>query len=340
MARGYQRKLSTTGYWIFVCNTSVWPADEFLNSGKSRLYYRISKYHRQDFSPGQLGVLRVNDDRRPARLLQERPKLRKGIYALFEVVGTAQYIADPDPLGNPDPARAAEVRWRVPVDIVANLIDQPMLAERLPPEDDGFQYIHRPLRTSTIPLSRAAFEIIVELAGGIPEPHEMASLSPDVVSEIRAFDDCFAGRAPVVTEVHSKRIERGRIGQLIKEYYGYHCQICSALGRSPVAFVDWNGIGFAEAHHVIPVSQGKPGSLSHLNIMVLCPNHHRQAHHGRFEIEQNEPDHWQITLDGNSLRIDKPMYPAPQLLDRSRTDRSALLPDAECTVQAADHIDR
>jgi hypothetical protein len=74
--------------------------------------------------------------------------------------------------------------------------------------------------------------------------------------------------------------------------------------------------------------------------MVLCPNHHRQAHHGRFEIEQNEPDHWQITLDGNSLRIDKPMYPAPQLLDRSRTDRSAHLPDAECTVQAADHIDR
>ena len=112
------------------------------------------------------------------------------------------------------------------------------------------------------------------------------------------------------------------------------------LGRSPVAFVDRNGIGFAEAHHVIPVSQGKPGSLSHLNIMVLCPNHHRQAHHGRFEIEQNEPDYWQIMLDGNSIRIDKPMYPAPQPLDRSRTDGSALLPDTECIVQAVDRVDR
>jgi 5-methylcytosine-specific restriction endonuclease McrA len=340
MARGYQRKLPTTGYWIFVCNTSVWPADKDLNGGKSRLYYRISKYHREDFSPGQLGVLRVNDDRRSARLLQGSPKLRKGIYALFEIVGTAQYIADPDTLGNIDPARAAKVTWRVPVDIVANLIDRPVLAERLPTEDDGFQHIHRSLQTSTIPLSRAAFEIIVEMAGGIPEPHEMASLSPDVVSEIRAFDDRFASRAPIVTEVHSKRIERGRIGQQIKEYYGYHCQICSALGRSPVAFVDRSGIGFAEAHHVIPVSHGRPGSLSPSNIMVLCPNHHRQAHHGRFEIEQNEPDHWQITLDGNSMRIDKPMYPTPQLLDRFRTDGSALPPDAECTMQAADHVDR
>jgi hypothetical protein len=43
--------------------------------------------------------------------------------------------------------------------------------------------------------------------------------------------------------------------------------------------------------------------------MVLCPNHHRHAHHGRFNIEQNERDHWQIMLDGNSMRIDKPTLP-------------------------------
>jgi hypothetical protein len=181
MARSYERKLPTTGYWIFVCNTAVWSADKFLNTGKSRLNYRISKYHRQDFSPGQLGVLRVNDDRRPARLRQGSPKLRKGIYAIFEVIGTAQHISDDPDEGDNDPADAAKARWMVPVAIVANLINRPVLAERLPPEDDSFKYIHQPLQGSTIPLSPAAFEIIVELAGGIPEPSEIASLSPDIV---------------------------------------------------------------------------------------------------------------------------------------------------------------
>jgi predicted HNH restriction endonuclease len=139
----------------------------------------------------------------------------------------------------------------------------------------------------------------------------MASLSPDDVSEISTFEDRYASRLPAVTETHSRRIERGSIGRRVKEYHGYRCQICSALGLPPIAFEDRNGIGFAEAHHVIPVSEGSAGSLGCLNIMVLCPNHHRQAHHGRCEIEANEPDHWQISLDGRSMRIDKPRPSRP-----------------------------
>jgi HNH endonuclease len=307
VARTYQRKLPTTGYWIFICNTTEWSPDLFLKSDMpSSFYYAASSHHRDDFLPNQLGVLRVNDDRRSAHLRQGRPKLRKGIYAILEVIGRAERISDPDELGYADPVEASIARWRVPVTILANLIDGPLLAGELPLDDDDFRYVHRALQTSTIPISMAAFEAIVERVGGIPETEEMASLSPDRVSDIRVFEYRYASRAPVVTEIHSRKIERGSVGRRVKEYLGYRCQICSALGRSPIAFEDRNGMGFAEAHHVIPVSQRIVGSLSALNIMVLCPNHHRQAHHGRFEIEADEPDHWRISLDGCSLQISKP----------------------------------
>jgi hypothetical protein len=309
MPVSYQRKLPTTGYSIFICNTSLWFADQFLRSGRTHLYYKISDHHRYDFGRGQLGVLRLNDDSRPARLRNGNPKLQKGIYAFMEVNGAGQHIPDPDTLGYADPADAAEPKWRVPVTIIENLVDRPLLDAEIPADDEKFQYLHRALRTATIPIGREAVEFIVDMAGGIAEPQEIASLSPDDVAKIQEFEDLNAGRTPIITETHSRRIERGSIGRWVKRQQGYRCQICSVLGCFPIAFEDRNGVGFAEAHHVIPVSEGRAGSLSHLNIMVLCPNHHRQAHHGRFEINRDEPDHWQITLDGNSIRIDKPPPP-------------------------------
>jgi hypothetical protein len=214
----------------------------------------------------------------------------------LEVTRSAQHIPDPEELGYANPADAAIARWRVPITVLVNLINRPLLAEGLPLDDEDFRYVHRTLRTSTIPISQRAFEAMVEQAGEIPETEAMASLSPDKVSDIRAFEDRYASRAPAVTEIHSQKIERGSVGRRVKEYLGYRCQICSALGLSPIAFEDRNGVGFAEAHHVIPVSRGIVGSLSAFNIMVLCPNHHRQAHHGRFEIEADEPDHWRLSL--------------------------------------------
>jgi len=38
---------------------------------------------------------------------------------------------------------------------------------------------------------------------------------------------------------------------------------------------------------------------------VLCPNHHRQAHYGNFEVEANEADHWRIRIDGKTVLINK-----------------------------------
>lgn len=51
------------------------------------------------------------------------------------------------------------------------------------------------------------------------------------------------------------------------------CEYCGNSG-----FKMENGKLFLETHHVIPLSEG--GSDSRNNVTALCPNHHREAHHG------------------------------------------------------------
>ena len=51
------------------------------------------------------------------------------------------------------------------------------------------------------------------------------------------------------------------------------CEYCGVDG-----FPTINGQIYLESHHIIPLSEDGPDI--HSNIAALCPNHHRQAHHG------------------------------------------------------------
>jgi 5-methylcytosine-specific restriction enzyme A len=56
------------------------------------------------------------------------------------------------------------------------------------------------------------------------------------------------------------------------------CEWCAQPG-----FKMLDGRVFLETHHVIPLSEGGPDTDR--NVAALCPNHHREAHHG--EIREN-----------------------------------------------------
>lgn len=56
------------------------------------------------------------------------------------------------------------------------------------------------------------------------------------------------------------------------------CELCGAPG-----FKMQNGSVYLETHHVIPLSEG--GKDHESNVAVLCPNHHREAHHGAKKAE-------------------------------------------------------
>jgi predicted HNH restriction endonuclease len=100
-------------------------------------------------------------------------------------------------------------------------------------------------------------------------------------------------------------IERGTVGRTIKEARGNRCQVCEQLGQNPVAFHKSDGTPYSEAHHVQPVALLLPGSLGPSNIMVLCPNHHREVHYGDVQILSSGPKDWQIMLGGATLTIEK-----------------------------------
>ena len=51
------------------------------------------------------------------------------------------------------------------------------------------------------------------------------------------------------------------------------CEFCDALG-----FLMANGKIYLETHHVVPLHENGEDSVN--NVVALCPNHHREAHHG------------------------------------------------------------
>lgn len=64
-------------------------------------------------------------------------------------------------------------------------------------------------------------------------------------------------------EIRSRALERAR---------GI-CEYCGIAGFRTAA-----GQIYLESHHVIPLSEG--GSDNIYNVVALCPNHHKEAHHG------------------------------------------------------------
>ena len=74
-----------------------------------------------------------------------------------------------------------------------------------------------------------------------------------------------------VTSEVTERCPKVRRKALVRAN-GY-CQHCHSPG-----FTTSDGHIFLETHHVIPLSEGGPDRLD--NVVALCPNHHREAHHG------------------------------------------------------------
>ncbi|WP_292186939.1 EVE domain-containing protein [Mesorhizobium sp.] len=299
IAAAASRTLPATGYWMFVCNRNIWDGEGWLQKPDETFLYKVSKHNRDEVQVGDLGVLRINARRRTSAL-SARPA---GIYAVVEAIGRPQLQADPSETHYIDSADGREVTWRVQLKLIANLASRPISAGELPPGDE-FQHFSRPLQTSTIPITRRAFSELYRRAG-IVRPGLTDEEKAATVTGVRALEIEAGNADPKRKSRISKYIERGPIGAKVKEIRGCRCQLCEALRAPPVAFVKKNGYPFAEAHHVQPVSLLLAGTLAASNIMVLCPNHHRQAHLGDFEVTNDQPHQWRVQLDGAVFDIPK-----------------------------------
>ena len=83
-------------------------------------------------------------------------------------------------------------------------------------------------------------------------------------------ESAIAERRPVTGEAYLRSAEV-RMAALLRA--DGRCEWCGAIGFRTV-----DGRLFLETHHVIPLGEGGADEIR--NVAALCPNHHREAHHG------------------------------------------------------------
>ncbi len=121
---------------------------------------------------------------------------------------------------------------------------------------------------------RCGIEFEYEYKGG--GPRKYCTLNCQRLEQRTRYN--FKHRDKVAEHSH-----RGYLATAISCLYGGKCAICGwcADKTRPAEWHTGNG---NEVHHIIPVKDG--GKANYDNLILLCPNHHKQAHMGIVTQEQ------------------------------------------------------
>jgi len=100
------------------------------------------------------------------------------------------------------------------------------------------------------------------------------------VDQFEEFD--FDSSLPHKKEKTTKFFERSAVvRRVVLERAEGHCEWCRDKG-----FITASGAIYLESHHVVPLSE--EGLDSKINVIGLCPNHHREAHYGKDAVKMRE----------------------------------------------------
>jgi hypothetical protein len=298
--------IEATGYWTFFCNPRKWYIDDFLLSGETEDTFAISEFHKDFFKPGQLGVIRVGHDKRTLSQLNGKQRLKRGIYAVVEILEEPQLTKSTEKSYWEDEGDGNEVRYRVKIRYIKNLLHNPILLDRLNLSGEAYdKYLIEGQQGSSMPLNPLAFKKLLHIIGGAEQLDFEFNESNNEKYQIEQLEERYKNSVPEVKERVSKYIERGTIAQIYKQQLDFKCQICEALGLPPHSFKKKNGEYYVEVHHVIPVSQLKEGSLSTNNLITVCANHHRQLHYGNVDLIENTSEYFLFIIDDYKVKIHK-----------------------------------
>lgn len=84
--------------------------------------------------------------------------------------------------------------------------------------------------------------------------------------------------------------------EILKRWFCYQCQICSHSIRTKY------GGRYVEAAHIRP--KREEGSDVPSNILILCPNHHKEFDYGDVNIIEHKADMIKFKMNGRSYAID------------------------------------
>ena len=102
--------------------------------------------------------------------------------------------------------------------------------------------------------------------------------------EFLGADEDFALEGRILSQVHHKRERNSQIIKkkkklVLSQKGALQCEVCSFDFEK---FYGDKGNGFAECHHIIPISELSPNNKTHLNdLAILCANCHRMIHRSK-----------------------------------------------------------
>jgi hypothetical protein len=105
--------------------------------------------------------------------------------------------------------------------------------------------------------------------------------------------------SPERREIEINKIFRNdtAIVNMLKRYYNYRCQFPGCNARIQTK----SGTDYVEVAHIIPVSEGGKSILK--NLLVLCPNHHKEFDLGIKEILKWDNENIEGKLNGQDFKI-------------------------------------
>jgi len=129
-------------------------------------------------------------------------------------------------------------------------------------------------------------------------------LAPEgsLLEKIRHINETMKGVSPerVRTVVESTLRRDSKMVNALKELCRYRCQFPGCEARIPTK----RGGLYVEVAHIRPVKRGGRSVLG--NLLVLCPNHHKEFDHGDLKITAQSQRNIEGKLNGTSFRIPLP----------------------------------
>jgi predicted restriction endonuclease len=140
----------------------------------------------------------------------------------------------------------------------------------------------------------------VKHLGNAEFPFENTTLDiGEIDQKLRALEKKFANNDNVYVAAKVNAIIRrdGPLINALKKKYDYQCQFPSCNTRIQKK----NGGYYCEVGHVLAVAKG--GVASRINLLVLCPNHHKAVDYGATTVLENTGNWLKIELNGEIVTI-------------------------------------
>lgn len=196
--------------------------------------------------------------------------------------------------------------------------DDPYLKKRTPARGYYLAYKVSPIRKLGSPKPKTfrfpplgwlrATEAIAKgwkLGPSIDKDVTLDDLAPKaaLAERLRHLHSSMATTSPTrIQSIISQTIRRDTpIVRTLKQLCGYRCQFPNCQVRIPKR----SGGFYIEVAHIQPVHKKGKSVLG--NLLVLCPNHHKELDYGKLVIEEQTPDRVRGSLNGKEFDIRMPV---------------------------------